>query len=72
MRLVALGVALGLAGGMLFALLLRKILFGLGGAFDPLAIGVVTLLFASVAFLACWLPARRATQADPMAVLRTE
>ena len=37
MRLVAVGIAFGLGGGVLFALLLRKIMFGLGGPFDATA-----------------------------------
>lgn len=72
MRLVAIGVALGLVGGALFALLLQKVLFGLVHAFDPVAYGLVTVLFAAIAFLACWLPARRSTKVDPMIALRAE
>jgi putative ABC transport system permease protein len=72
MRLVAIGIGLGLAGGALFALLIGKILYGLGGAFDPLAFGAVTLIFAAIASCACWLPARRAAKVDPMVALRAE
>ena len=72
MRLVAIGLVLGLAGGGLFALLLEKVFFGLIDAFDPVAYVAVTLLFALIALFACWLPARRATKVDPMVALRAE
>lgn len=72
MRLVAMGLGLGLIGAGFFALLLEKVLFGFKGAFDPVAFGVVALLFASIALFACWLPARRAAKVDPMVALRAE
>lgn len=72
MRLVAVGVALGLVGGGCFALLLSKIIFGLERPFDPVAFGGVTLVFLAVAFVACWLPARRAAKVDPIVALRCE
>jgi putative ABC transport system permease protein len=56
----------------LFALLLTKIIFGGGGAFDPVAFGGVALIFAAIAWFACWLPARRAAKVDPMIALRAE
>ncbi len=72
MRLVAIGLGLGLLGAGGFALLLEKILFGFKGAFDPVAFGGVTVLFAAIALFACWLPARRAAKVDPMIALRAE
>jgi hypothetical protein len=72
MRLVTIGLVLGLIGGGLFALVLNAILEGFIDAFDPVAFAAVTLLFVFIAFLACWLPARRATKVDPMVALRAE
>jgi putative ABC transport system permease protein len=66
------GMIIGLGGGVLFALLLRKIMFGLGGPFDATAFGAVTVILGAVALLACWLPARKASRVDPMIALRTE
>jgi ABC-type antimicrobial peptide transport system permease subunit len=72
MRLVMIGLALGLMGGALFALALGKIMHGIIDAFDPVAFAAVTALFAVIAVFACWLPARRATKVDPMVALRAE
>ncbi|MEO5961731.1 MAG: FtsX-like permease family protein, partial [Opitutaceae bacterium] len=72
MRLVAVGMVVGLGGGALFALLLRKLMFGLGGAFDLIAFVGVTALLGGIALVACWLPARRAAKVDPMVALRAE
>ena len=46
-------------------------LYGVSGT-DPVTIGVIALLLASVALLACWVPARRAAQVDPLDALRHE
>jgi len=72
MRLVVWGVAIGLGGAALFFLLLSKFWFGLALHLDASALGIVTLLLAAVALLACWLPARRAAKVDPMVALRCE
>jgi len=51
--------------------LLENMLYGMSPR-DPIVIAGVSLLLAGTAFLASWLPARRATRIDPMIVLRSE
>jgi len=41
-------------------------------AADPLTFATIELLLMAVAFVACWIPTRRATKIDPMIALRTE
>jgi ABC-type antimicrobial peptide transport system permease subunit len=71
MRLVWIGTAIGVAGALGAAQLVRGLLYG-GGATDPLTIVVVTTVLASVALLAVWIPARRAASVDPIVALRAE
>ncbi|MEW6128156.1 MAG: ABC transporter permease [Acidobacteriota bacterium] len=71
MRVIAIGILLGLLGGAAIARLLATILVDLS-PFDPLTFGGVSLCLTSVALLATWLPARRATKVDPMIALRHE
>jgi predicted permease len=69
--LTAIGVAIGLAVGAAGAQVLRSLLFGIS-TLDPAAFGGAAFLFAMVALAASYLPARRATQVDPMDALRVE
>jgi len=71
LRLVTIGVALGVAGGVAVSRLLSSLLFGVS-PFDPFAYGGVSLFLMIVALLAMYLPARRATKVDPMIALRCE
>lgn len=71
MKLTALGVALGLGLALGLAQWLKSILYGVS-ATDPLTFAGLALLLFSVALLACWLPARRATKVDPIIALRCE
>ena len=71
MKLVASGVALGLAASFSLTRLMSNMLFGVSTV-DPMTFGAITLLLTFVALLACWIPARRATKVDPMIVLRAD
>jgi putative ABC transport system permease protein len=65
------GLAAGIAGALALAGLLQSLLFGIGPR-DPLTFIVVPCLFAAVALIAAYLPARRAARLEPMDALRTE
>jgi ABC-type antimicrobial peptide transport system permease subunit len=71
MKLTAIGVVFGLLGAVAISRLLAAVLIDLS-PFDPLAFGGVAVFLSAVALLACYLPARRATKADPLTVLRRE
>jgi predicted permease len=70
-RLTLLGVALGLFSGLAFSRLLARMLFGVS-ATDPFTFAGVAALLAVVALLACFIPARRAANVDPIVALRYE
>ena len=71
MRLVALGLVLGLGAAAAGARLLTSLLYEME-PLNPLVFGGVTVLFAIVAALACLLPSLRASRIDPLVALRTE
>ena len=71
MTLAFIGFVIGLTIAFFATRLLKSVLYGVSAA-DPGTFLGVTFLLASVALLACWLPARRATRVDPMTALRAE
>jgi hypothetical protein len=71
MALVAISVVVGLAGAFAATRLLSSLLFGVG-AWDPITFAAIVILISVVAFLAAWLPARRAANVDPIIALRAE
>jgi putative ABC transport system permease protein len=71
MRLALIGVAAGLAVAFGLTRLMSALLFGVSPT-DPMIFGLIPLLIVTVALLACWIPARRATKVDPMIALRIE
>ena len=71
MTIVAISVIVGLVGAFAATRLLSSLLFGVG-VWDPVTFIAIVLLISAVAFLAAWLPARRAARVDPIVALRTE
>ena len=71
MKLAFVGIMAGLAGAVAATRALRSLLFDIK-PFDRGTFLMVTLTFAGVALLACWLPARRAAGVNPMEALRDE
>jgi putative ABC transport system permease protein len=69
LRLIALGVAAGLAASIVLSRVLRSFLFEVEPT-DPVTLIAVGLLFVGVALLACSVPARRASKVDPLEALR--
>src|SRR6185436_3105544 len=71
MRLTFVGIAIGLAGMVAITRLISTQLYEVKTT-DPLTLSVVGIVLTAVAFLACGMPAYRATKVDPMTALRYE
>jgi putative ABC transport system permease protein len=68
---IAIGLVVGLAAAAATGRALAGLLFNLTPT-DPMTLGIVAVILATVALLACYLPARRATRIDPIQALRAE
>jgi putative ABC transport system permease protein len=70
-RLVGAGLVIGLVASVAAGRLLQNQVFGIRTG-DPLAYAGVMAVLATITFLACYLPARRAAGVDPMVALRQD
>jgi putative ABC transport system permease protein len=71
MRLALTGVGIGIVAAFGLTRFIASFLFGVK-AWDPVAFTLTPLLLSGVAFIAVWVPARRASRVDPMRSLRHE
>jgi putative ABC transport system permease protein len=69
MILALIGVALGLAAALALTRVMKNLLFNMS-ATDPATFATIALLLVSVALIASYIPARRATKVDPLQALR--
>jgi ABC-type antimicrobial peptide transport system permease subunit len=71
MRLTVIGALLGVPAALVMTRLIGGVLPGVAGV-DPVAYGGVVAVLAASAFVASYLPARRATRVDPSVALRSD
>ena len=69
--LTAIGLVLGVLGGLALGHAMRHLLFGVD-PFDPAVMLASAGLCLGASILACWIPARRASRVDPMTAVRAE
>jgi ABC-type antimicrobial peptide transport system permease subunit len=71
LELAGVGIVAGIIGALALTRVMASLLFGVS-ATDILTFSVVPLILAMIALFATYLPARRATQVDPILVLRED
>jgi putative ABC transport system permease protein len=71
MMLALIGVVVGLSAALALSRVMSSLLFGVTER-DPITFVAVAALLIAVAFIACLVPARRATKVDPLVALRYE
>jgi putative ABC transport system permease protein len=71
LALVGIGLGLGLGASLLLGRVLQSLLYDLSPR-DPVTLAMIGVLLVTVAFLACLIPAMRATKVDPVVALRSE
>jgi putative ABC transport system permease protein len=71
MKLVLIGVGIGILAAFVLTRVMRGLLYEVEPR-DPLTFAGISLMLVSVALLACWIPARRASKIEPMEALRVE
>jgi predicted lysophospholipase L1 biosynthesis ABC-type transport system permease subunit len=70
-KLIVIGVASGIIGSVILTRYLNSMLFEVKSV-DPLTFVGISLLLATVALLACWIPAHKASRVEPLTALRYE
>ena len=73
-RLAAVGIVIGIVAALILGRMLSsfsRLLYGVGSG-DPLTLTIVSLSLIGATLLACYVPARRAANVDPMITLRYE
>jgi putative ABC transport system permease protein len=71
MTVVAIGVVFGIAASLGLTRLIASLLYGISAS-DPITFFLLSTALVLVAFVACWLPARRASAVDPIVALHAE
>ena len=71
MRLIVVGLVLGLTGAFALTRLMRNLLYRVSPS-DPVAFGSAVILLTAAGLLASWLPAHSGTRVDPLVTMRSE